>query len=165
MDGESIRAPIRPFVIQDFDAFVRRLLSRPGAENALDRGTVLSVQSEMWDIKDGEAFSELKGLHGGLFMGELKRSELCLAWSLSVDWFNSFTNKAARTQASTGSIAMALNLPPSLRYKPDNLYLHGVIPGPRESSLEETNHFIRTLINQLHDTYEEGVSYSRAYEY
>ncbi|KIJ59125.1 hypothetical protein HYDPIDRAFT_65665, partial [Hydnomerulius pinastri MD-312] len=45
-------------------------------------------------------------------------------------------------------IAMALlNLPPSLRYKAENLYLVSVIPGPREPSLDEVNHFLRPLID------------------
>ena len=47
-----------------------------------------------------------------------------------------------------GSIAMTiLNLPPSLRYKTENVYLVDIIPGPKESSLEEINHFLRPLIN------------------
>ena len=39
--------------------------------------------------------------------------ELRLAWSLSVDWFNPYHNKAVGKSASIGVIVMScLNLPP-----------------------------------------------------
>jgi len=121
--GESVRAPICPFVVQDFDSFVGRLLCRPGYEKILDQGTVFSEQSdELWDIKDGLAIRDLKGPDGRPFLDGFKRNELRLAWSLSVDWFNPFHNKQAGKKASCGSIAMLLlNLPPSLRNKPENI--------------------------------------------
>lgn len=85
---ESVRVPILPFVVQDFDPFVGRLLSRLGYKNILDRGTVLASTQELWDIKDGAVIRELRGLDGKLFMDGLRRRELHLVWSLSVDWFN-----------------------------------------------------------------------------
>jgi hypothetical protein len=59
VDGESVRAPIQPFVIQDFDLFVGRLLCRPGYEKILDEGTVLCEGCKnMLDIKDGFAIRD-----------------------------------------------------------------------------------------------------------
>jgi hypothetical protein len=142
-NGESIREPLWPFVIQPFDDFVGRLLSRPGLEEILDQGTVFNYQCDFWDVKDGAAVAELKGPDKRLFMDGLKRSELHLVWSLSIDWFNPFHNKTAGRRASCGSIAMILlNFPPSLRYRTKNIYFHGVIPGPNEPSLNEVNHFL-----------------------
>lgn len=99
-------------------------------------------------------------------MDGLKRSELRMVWSLSVDWFNPFHNKAAGRQASCGAIAMLLlNLPPSLHYRAENIYLHGVIPGPKEPSLNEVNHFLSPLMGQLETAYEYGVSYSKTHRH
>jgi hypothetical protein len=165
-DGESVRKPIRPFLVQDFDEFIGKLLSQPGMEEILDQGTVLNCEHDLWDIKDGEAIRSLKGPDGRPFMDGLKRSELRLVWSLSVDWFNPFHNKAAGRKASCGSIAMMLlNLPPSLRYKTENIYPHGIIPGPKEPSLDKVNHFISPLVHQLDNAYEHGTWFSRTFQH
>ena len=46
MEGKSIRVPIRPFIAQDFDAFLGRLLCRPGYEKLMDEATVLHRKVE-----------------------------------------------------------------------------------------------------------------------
>lgn len=75
---------MRPFVVQDFNSFTGRLLCRPGYEQMLDRGTVLSKNvGELWDIKDGAAIRDLKGPDGKPFLDGLKRSELVLGPLLS----------------------------------------------------------------------------------
>ena len=163
-DGESVRVPKVPFVVQDFDAFVGGLLSRPGMEEAMDRGTVLCAKDLLDDIKDGSAVSELLGPDGKAFMDGLRRSELRLVWSLSADWFNPYTNKQAGKSASVGSIAMALlNLPPGLRYRADCIYLHGVVP--RDPPLEQVNHFLTPLVDQLDVAYEKGTFFTKTYQH
>lgn len=163
VEGESIRYPKVPFVVQDFDAFVANLLSRPGVEEALDMGTVILERDELADIKEGSGVNDLLGPDGQPFLDGIKRSELRLAWSLSVDWFNPHTNKISGKHVSTGSTAMAcLNLPPSLRYKPEFMYLNSVMP--KEPSLDQSNHFIAPLVTQLNNSYENGVKYNRTYQ-
>ena len=111
-DGESIRVPIYPFVVQDFDSFVGKMLCRPGYEKLLDNGTVFSSHEPFLDIKDGAAIRGLKGPDKKPFMDGLKRKELHLVWSFSVDWFNPFRNKKGGRTASSGSMALLLlNLP------------------------------------------------------
>ncbi|KAF8123624.1 hypothetical protein EV363DRAFT_1179737, partial [Boletus edulis] len=41
------------------------------------------------------------------------------------------------------------------------MYLAGIIPGPKQPSLENLNHYIRPLIQQLAESWERGVWYSR----
>lgn len=137
-------------MIQDFDAFKAGLLSRPGMEAILDCGTLFNDTDEMWDVKDGTVIEDLLGPDGKPFWDRLKQSGLRLLWNLSIDWFNPQGNKAAGKVTSTGSIIMAcLNLPPSLHYKPETLFLVGVIPGPREPSVDKVEHFIAPLIKVL----------------
>lgn len=164
VEGQSMRYPKRPFVVQNFDAFVANLLSRPGVEEALDNGTVLLNQEELNDIKDGAGMQNLRGPDGQPFLDSLKRSELRLVWSLSVDWFNPHTNKISGKHVSTGSIAMAcLNLPPSLRYKPEFMYLNAVMPV--EPTLDQTNHYLEPVVTQLERSYTKGVKYNRTYQH
>ena len=56
---------------------------------------------------------------------------------------------------------VCLNLPPTLRYKCENIYLAGVIPGPKAPSLEEVNHFLEPLTLQFHDLWLKGARFSR----
>jgi hypothetical protein len=42
----------------------------------------------------------------------------------------------------------------SVRYKPENLFLVGVIPGPREPSAEEVGHFLEPFVDMLDKLWE-----------
>ena len=46
--GKSVRAPICPFVVQNFDSFVGRLLCRPGYKKILDEGMVANPGHQRW---------------------------------------------------------------------------------------------------------------------
>jgi hypothetical protein len=161
MDGESVRVPINPYVVQDFDSFVGRLLCRPGYERILDDGTVLAnVDGELRDIKDGFAIRGLIGPDKKPFLDGFKRSELRLVWSLSADWFNPFYNKQAGKKASCGSIAMLLlNLPQSLRYKTENVYIHAV--APKAPPGDKVNNFLEPLVQMMQRNYQQGTHFAK----
>jgi hypothetical protein len=140
------------------------MLCRPGYERILDDGTAFSNHGEeLWDIKDGEAVRGLKGPDGKPFLDGFKRSELCLVWSLSVDWFNPFHNKQAGRKASAGSIAMLLlTLPPSLRYKPENIYLHAITP--KEPTGDRVNSYLGPVVEMLEHNYQHGSHFAKTYD-
>ena len=92
-NGESVRVPVRPLIVQHLDVFAARMLSRPGLEAILDEGTVRVSDFYLHDIKDGDAIRELKGPDGKPFMDGCKRRELRLVWSISIDGFNPLKNK------------------------------------------------------------------------
>lgn len=54
-----------------------------------------------------------------------------------------------------------LNLPPNLRYRPENIFLAGIIPGPKEPSLEQINHFLKPLVDDLQVLWASGIYLSR----
>jgi Transposase family tnp2 len=160
--GQISHVPMRPYVVQDFNSFLAGLLSCPGMEEAMDRGTMLNDNLQIWDIKDGTAMGEILGPDGKPFMDGLKRTDLRLAWSLSVDWFNPYGNKVSGKRKSVGSVAMGLlNLPPSLRYKAENMYLVGIIPGPREPSLDEINHFLWPVVDFFLPSWKDGTWFTK----
>ena len=53
-----------------------------------------------------------------------------------------------------------LNLPPSLRYKLENLFLVGIIPGPKEPSVEEVGHFIEPIVDMLDRSRRDGTKFN-----
>jgi len=55
---------------------------------------------------------------------------------------------------------VCLNLPLDIRYKPENMYLAGIIPGPKQPSLETLNHYICPLINDLVDAWQHSIKFS-----
>ncbi|KAI0338939.1 hypothetical protein BDW22DRAFT_1458214 [Trametopsis cervina] len=54
-----------------------------------------------------------------------------------------------------------LNLPENIRYKPENLYVAGLVPGPKEPPLDELNHFMRPVLADLRDSWLRGVKYTK----
>jgi hypothetical protein len=88
--------------------------------------------------------------------------ETRLAFSFSMDSFNPYHMKEAKqTVSSTAIWLVLLNLPPHLRYRPENMFLAGIIPGPRKPSLSDVNHTIKLLVDVLLELFDPGVWYSR----
>jgi hypothetical protein len=160
--GRKMWTPMHPYVVPDFNAFLARMLSWPGIKEAMDLGTMINKKYCMWDIKDGTVMQEISGTDRKLFMDWLKRWDLRLAWSPPVDWFNPHGNKTSSKKKLVGSIVMGLlNLPPSLQYKPENMYLVGIIPGPRELALDEINHCLQPVVNFCVSSWKEGTNFMR----
>jgi len=114
-EGRKSWVPMCPYIAQDFNAFLASLLGWPRIEEAMDCGMMMNDKYDLWDIKDGTVMQEILGPDRKPFMDGLKRRDLRLAWSLSMDWFNPHRNKTSGKKKSVGSIAMGLlNLPPSL---------------------------------------------------
>ncbi|MBW0545740.1 hypothetical protein O181_085455 [Austropuccinia psidii MF-1] len=71
-----------------------------------------------------------------------------LAFSIYVDWFNA--HGKSTWLASIGPIMLiCLNLPPSERLKPENVYVAGIIPGPKEPTSLQFNYLLIPLIKEL----------------
>ncbi|KIJ68873.1 hypothetical protein HYDPIDRAFT_82735 [Hydnomerulius pinastri MD-312] len=77
------------------------------------------------------------------------------AFTLHVDFFNPEGMNLRGASTSSGIISMAcLNLPLNIRYKPENMYLAGIVPGPKQPLLENLNHYIQPLMNDLAASWE-----------
>jgi hypothetical protein len=82
-------------------------------------------------------------------------------FTLHVDFFNPEGLNIRGASTSCGIISMAcLNLPLDIKYKPENMYLAGIIPGLKQPSLENLNHYIHLLINDLVDAWQRGIKFS-----
>ena len=161
----SVEVPIKTFVSFDFKDWLAGLVSRPGFEDRMDAAWE-SIYSEetMRDIFQGDYLRNFKGPDGLHF--SKGGHEGRYAFSLCVDFFNPYMNKLAGKKTSIGLISLiCLNLPPSLRYKPENIFLAGIVPGPREPPLTTLNHYLTPVVDDLVEFWETGVRFTRTYNY
>ena len=49
-----------------------------------------------------------------------------------------------------------MNLPHSIRFKPENILIAGIIPGPKEPRLSEMNSYLRPLVKELNSLWFDG---------
>lgn len=163
VNGHTIHVPIKSFVAFSFKHWLGGILARSGFEEKMDKAWVLSKERmtpEMKDIFDAEVLRNFNGPDGQHFSagGEEGR----YVFSLCIDYFNPLGNKQAGKKKSIGLISMVcLNLPPEMRYKPENMFLFGIIPGPNEPPLACINHYLHILIEGLLEFWFTGVRYSR----
>jgi hypothetical protein len=165
MRDTVLQIPIKPFVYFDFRDWVASLLSRPGYEDMMDDAWGARHRGDpdcLSDIFDGTVLRNFKGPDGRLF-GAIG-AEGHYAFSLNVDFFNPHGNSTGKS-ISCGIMALVcLNLPPNLRYKPDNMFLAGIIPGPREPPLSCINNYLRPLVDDLVDFWMPSVRFSRTFK-
>jgi Transposase family tnp2 len=168
VNNVEIKVPIKRFVYFDFKDWVASLLSRPSFEEHMDAAWDSTAQEtfseEMRDIFDGSVLKDFKGPDGKHFRfgGEEGR----YVFSLCVDFFNPLGNKQAGKKHSMGIISLVcLNLPPDMRYKPENMFMAGVVPGPKEPPLTRLNHYLTPLIDDFLEFWKPGVHFSRTQKY
>ncbi|RDB18682.1 hypothetical protein Hypma_014671 [Hypsizygus marmoreus] len=166
--NRSVWVPCRKYLHQDLKFWLGRMLSRKGIEDILaqcQRVTPSDLNSPIPDIWFSKMFADLVDTAGNPFFPG-PDGEGRLVFSLSVDSFNPFHMKTAKQSASsTGIWLVLLNLPPHLRYLPENMFLVGVIPGPGKPSLDQMNHSLQLLVNDLKEFWDPGVFFTRTYNY
>ncbi|PBK84326.1 hypothetical protein ARMGADRAFT_909495, partial [Armillaria gallica] len=140
--------PIKTFVSFNFKNWLAGLLSCSGFEESMDAAWTAGANSEMRDIFDGQILCEFKGPDGLHF--SISNREGCYIFSLGCDFFNSHGNKQAGKKKSIGILSLVcLNLLPDLHHKPENMFLAGIIPGPKEPPVNALNHYLKPLIDDL----------------
>ena len=162
--GRVFVFPVRTYRYQEMKQWVAEMLCRPGMETLLNRDVFPELSSpehsRAKDIWDGQCMRAFMGPDNTPFV-TAGGKEGRYAFSLAYDSFNPFSNKTAGKKVSTGGIYMVcLNLPPEHRYRIENMFLVGIVPGPTEPSLHEINHLLRPLVDDLVDFWRPGVWYT-----
>jgi len=81
-------------------------------------------------------------------------SPYCYLLTLNVDWFEPFE----RGVYSVGAIYLTIqNLPRDQRYKPENIIIVGILPGPKEPK-KTINSFLTPLVMELNECWQHGFS-------
>lgn len=148
----TIYVPILPFVSFDFKDWLSNLISRTGNEEAMDKAwdrMNVPADGHVNDIFQGSVIREFKGpdkrTHFSVYGPQDAGRYL---FSVGADFFNPLRNMAAGKKISLGIIAVVcLSLPIHLRYKPENMFLAGIIPGPKEPRLDLVQPYLRPLID------------------
>jgi hypothetical protein len=101
------------------------------------------------DLYDGSVWRELPAnVHqpeGEKFFHP-EKADSNLGFILNLDWFQPFEG----TTHSTGVLYMVVaNLPRDKRYLQENTLVVGIMPGPKEASLHQLNHYLAPLVNEL----------------
>lgn len=159
--------PRRPFYIQRSMAHIGRWFSLPGVEKSIAQysaGDLAEDEGSWRSSLQADYVRNFCGADGRRFLEPLG-SDIHIIFTLFVDWFNPYLNKASGKRSSVGALYMTcLNLPPHLRYKDENMYLVGIIPGPEEPSVHQINHFLRYIVDDLTALWH-GVYLTRTFEY
>ena len=146
---------LTPHLYHQFQDWLWGLLSTPGMYTKIAKPPSISVNSILQDLWDGSELQDLDHLFHAAQDG------LQLVFSLGVDWYNPFGNKIAGLVASQGVVALVcMNLPPLEWYRPENMYLVTILPGPQESMQEQfNNNLIDPLIDDFRDIWEHVIQY------
>jgi len=91
------------------------------------------------DIYDGRIWKKFMNIQGRPFLSHPYN----LGLMLNCDWFQPFN----LSTYSVGVLYLViLNLPRSIRFKPENVLIAGIIPRPKEPHTSELNSYLRPLV-------------------
>ncbi|KAG1440783.1 hypothetical protein G6F56_011775 [Rhizopus delemar] len=123
------------------------MFSRPGFEVLVESWRSRTRhQDTMYDIHDGQLWSEFKDKNGRVFT-EQERS---LLFTLNVDWFQS----SKQSVYSVGAVYLSVNnLPRHLRYKKENIILVCLTPGPKEPDTSQIHKYLQLMVDELNELY------------
>ena len=145
----TLRVPRRKYVHQSLKEWMGRVLARPGVEDMFEESYREQSSGRMEDIWDSPLLRNFRDNDNTPFFGK-HGSELRIAFSLGADGFHPLGSlEAKQTMSATALFMVILNFPPHLRYKYRNMYLVGVIPGPGKPSLDQINHAVVLLVQEL----------------
>ena len=151
-NGRHLLYPFKTYCYRPLKESLQHFLNRPGLSESCEKWRDLRKENGMLaDIYDGKIWQKFQEYDHKPFLSD----PFTYGVMLNVDWFKPFNH----VEYSMGAIYLTImNLPRELRFKQENLLLVGLIPGPKEPSLD-INPFLSPLIDELLD-FLPGVSMS-----
>lgn len=130
-EKKTVIKPVCEYCYQDLRHWIGRMYSCPDIEEHLDRANIPKIPNgKMDDIWDGTVLWDFLGPDGRHFM-DRPSQEGRLIFGLNMDGFNPYGNKdAGKSVSICGIYVVCFNLPPEVRYKAENIFLLGIVPGP-----------------------------------
>ena len=110
------------------------------------------------DVWDAEFIRTFKGPRSHRLFVD-RGNEGRYLFAINIDFINVEGMRIRGASNSCGLITGGL-LDGGIRYKPENMYIGGIILGPCEPSLTRVNHFIRPMITHFYESWEREVHFS-----
>jgi len=144
--------PIKSYCYYPLVKSMSSVLSQHNLIDQCEQWRSRNVQDNtLADIYDGRIWKEFMTYKGKPFLS----MPYNLGLMLNCDWFQPF-------DLSTYSVGVLylviLNLPRAIRFKPENVLIAGIIPGPKEPSYGAINSYLRPLVKELNHLWTEGFS-------
>ena len=171
-NGIDLSKPLKPYVYYHFHDYLASLLAQKDLEKLMDQPCdklMASIKANkppaayVSHVFDAEFLRTFEGLTAGCLFVDRPGNEGRYVFALFFDFFQVRTEGMKINGASTSCgilSAVCLNLPLDIRYKPENMYIAGVVPGPAEPHTTELNHYVRPIIDDFLVSWERGVHYS-----
>ncbi len=161
LGAEKRTVPRIKYLHRGLKDWLGRLLARPGMEDILERSYHTRQRVNMTDIHDSPLWHLFLGPDGKPFITS-GNGEGRYMFSFGMDGFNPFQAKQAKqTISSTALYMVLLNLPPNLRYLPENMYLVSVIPG--HPSTDAINNALKLVVDDFLEFWTPGVRFTHTY--
>lgn len=161
LDGNG-KGPIKKFVYNSVLDFIGGLVSQEFIEASMDKACDNLHRSDVSEARGPFEAEFLRNFRGPETTFFERTNELRLAFALSVDFFNKEGVRSGAAHVSFGAMTLVcLNLPEHIRYKRENMFLAGVIPGPHEPLLSEISHYLAPLVEEFLLLWDPGVRFSR----
>lgn len=152
-DGSVRLYPHKIYCYQSIVATLEQFVKRSGftARCELWRNRdVRTAHQIMCDVFEGRVWRDFQTFNGSSFLASPRN----YGFMLNVDWMQPFDH----TPYSVGVLYLVLmNLPRSERFKRQNIFLVGIIPGPNEPRIN-INSFLAPLVDEFIKLWEEGVN-------
>jgi hypothetical protein len=119
------------------------MLNRPGFLDDLKGWQYRSKPDFTFtDIFDGRVWKQFSDNNGELFFDTPNNIGLMI----NIDWMQPFSHLTY----SVGAIYLVIcNLPRHARFRQENVIIAGVMPGPKEPSMETIHHYMRPIVQEL----------------
>lgn len=162
----NLQVPIWKYVVADLSEYLARLHACKGFEDHMEQCTANpgNTGGPMWDVEGGLFTRSITDPEGESFMRQVNgESRLC--FSMFVDWFNPHSGKHHSLHSIGAIYLVCLNLPAHLHRKREyTLHLMNIL-GPKEPRMEQVNHVLRPIVNQLLELWRTGIWLSRTQSY
>lgn len=146
----SVPFPIKTLFYQSIKTWLSERMMWPSFENdlILRRANTHNCSSLYCDIYDGSQWQNFLDETGESYPQQSGN----FSFGLYLDWLNPHGVRSHSKSVSLGVISLiCLNLPPSQRYKPHNMFVYGFTPTPKEPKSTQLKNLLEPLIEEFLD--------------
>ena len=142
--------PLKTYCYHSITDSLTTILRRPNYVNHCEHWRLRNIPEGMLcDTYDGQVWKDFLNYNGKPFFSQPHN----IALMLNCDWFQPYEH----SQYSIGVLYLTiLNLPRCMRFKPENIIIAGIIPGPHEPKTNTINSYVRPLVKELNSLWTDG---------